>query len=204
MAGDGFLLLWCFQREKWGLLHAWQRQRSWVGTGYTDNTSLEISRAWGFTTTLQGNLNSVEGVLVPDYSLSPLVKPYKTWGWVRIQAATLHLCPIAAHTLWQMRNLHAELSTCLSVCIDYPQHCFLLTQITVKTPEKQDFLPWYMNSLQVSLEILFLFNFNYHLYYFHLYFVPTHISCQHIVCIGHIIVLLRCYFIYFLHHEVCG
>lgn len=69
------------------------------GVSITDSTFLEISRVWGFTTILQGNVTSVEGELVPEYSLSLLVKLYETQGWVRIQAATLHLCPTAAHTL---------------------------------------------------------------------------------------------------------
>lgn len=66
------------------------------GVSITDGTFLEIFRVWGFTTILQGNVTSVEGELVP---LSLLVKLFETQGWVRIQAATLHLCPTAAHTL---------------------------------------------------------------------------------------------------------
>lgn len=69
------------------------------GVSNTDSTFLEISTVWGFTTMLQGNMNSVEGMLMLEYFLSPLVKLYETEGGVRIQAAIVHPCPTAAHTL---------------------------------------------------------------------------------------------------------
>lgn len=69
------------------------------GNTSTGSTSWGICGAWQFTAVLQGNVNSVEGMLVPEHSLSLLVKQYETWGWVRIQAAIIHLCPTAAHTL---------------------------------------------------------------------------------------------------------
>lgn len=151
------------------------------GISSTDSTFLAISRAWRFTAKMQSNVNSVEGVLVPEYSLLLLVKLYETWGWVRIQAATIHLCPTAVHTLWRMRNFHAELSTCFSVFIAYSQHSLLLIQNVGE--KKQDFLPWYMNYLQVSLEILFLIFFS---------LIPTSTPCQHNLWIVPITVLFYC------------
>lgn len=77
----------------------------------------------------------------------------------------------------------------LLVCINYPQHSFLLTQIAATLPltphpPKQDFLPWFMNYLRESLEILFLFNFKYLIFTCVLYLRTFHASIVYILTLS--------------------